>query len=220
MPDELPDDAMDDGDDPVRTSPARQAVAALADGLDALLREVEAAYCTCNQNGYDFGRRDALRQVVEFLTEAHTPRRDREAAEIGMDLFCKRVTHCHPSRGCLQCKTPMSTTTWGCANTSSRTPTTPRAFPPPARRWRHWRVSSRSCCGRWKMGDFAETRRQEYLDKMLQGIDRDVARSRKETVSQLARDLLLTVVRRGDQQIDPAAIYDVARRFVEAGEAE
>lgn len=64
------------------------------------------------------------------------------------------------------------------------------------------------------MDEISETRREE-INRMLESAFR-----RKETVSQLARDLLLTVVRRGDQQIDPAAIYDVARRFVEAGEAE
>jgi len=41
---------------------------------------------------------------------------------------------------------------------------------------------------------------------------------RHAEVRQLARDLLLTLVRRGDQQIDPAGIWRVARDFVAAGE--
>jgi hypothetical protein len=52
---------------------------------------------------------------------------------------------------------------------------------------------------------------------MLRHAVDDQARRHSE-VRQLARDLLLTLVRRGDQQIDPAGIWQVAREFVAAGE--
>jgi len=68
--------------------------------------------------------------------------------------------------------------------------------------------------------EYAEALKNEIVEKgRRDAADRKRA-DRKRDIGQLARDLLLTVVRRGDQQIDPAAIYDVARRFVEAGEAE